>query len=60
MTACAQQQGVLCSGAALGCEVEVALTRQVLVAWSVGDWFGGFALIKVTVLQPHLHPLIPE
>lgn len=38
----------------------MALTQQVLVAWSVCDWFGGFALIKVTVLQPHLHPLVPE
>lgn len=44
--------------AALGCEV--ALTQQVLVAWSASDWFGDFALIKITVLQPHLHPLIPE
>lgn len=50
MTACARQPSGLHCGAALGCEV--ALTQQVLVAWSVGDWFGGFALIK---LQSYSH-----
>lgn len=50
-----QQWGVLHCGAALGCVVVLAL--QVLVAWSTGDWFGGFALIKVspTATSPSSH-----
>lgn len=47
-------QGARHCTAALCCEE--ALAQRGLAAWRLG----GFALIKVTALQPHLHPFVTE
>lgn len=47
-------QGARRCTAALRCEE--ALAQRGLAAWRLG----GFALIKVTALQPHLHPFVTE